>query len=756
MKFSQKRIKGAGVSTLAFRVHTKITKEEKPEPYVEPEHRFKKKKSKKKNGIYVYGSRVLILETQCTDDKYLTPISYKAELYRKVNNKWEQLDFPVDDRTAFIDEMYQEINRGAIIVGFDLGFQISRICDGVITKKSGGLQKYFEYVFKGHISIYENPYKSTKSFWQWGRYRNKKYKGRFLDLRTFASALTTKTYTLDEVYKVYTCDNLFDLFKGLTKEFNLYGLAITSDKAYSAASIGKAHLLKAGINPFLEKNPDFPDETLGIAMASFIGGRTECRYRGVSIKSFLVDAMSMYASVFVLQDLYSWTIAKKLEAVEATEEIKDFVESVTPETFDDKKIFKKIPVLVQIVPNDDLLPYRIKSADTYPIELNHLTSKAPLWYPLSDIIACKILTRKYPRIIRAIKIIPSEPEESLTGFKLRGSIDIAKGENFIKKIVEEKQIAKTKGDEGLEQFLKTVASSITYGIFAEVNRGELESWEALEGLFGLRKMANNDPEVEKAGKYYCPLIATMITSGARLVLALMEHYIVSQGGFFAFADTDSMCIIDPVGGHPELIGGRLIEKFKSLMPYDLPDVSLIKAEKENFPEDDPNGAYQDLYVHSIASKKYCLYNIIDGEITIRKVSSHVLGVLHAPVDKWVEEAWKYIISKELGLPYDIPSWFYDAAYAEYTISKPELFNAFNKNKPDYVNSIKPHNQIRVYYTDSNIVPISSLFDDVIIDKTSGDLLNTEINKPYFDDGVLMGSSQKDGVVILKTDRKSVV
>jgi DNA polymerase elongation subunit (family B) len=49
--------------------------------------------------------------------------------------------------------------------------------------------------------------------------------------------------------------------------------------------------------------------------------------------------------------------------------------------------------------------------------------------------------------------------------------------------------------------------------------------------------------VEEPGKWFAPHIASLITSGGRLLLAMLEKSIELEGGTFLFCDTDSAAVV---------------------------------------------------------------------------------------------------------------------------------------------------------------------------------------------------------------------
>ena len=97
-----------------------------------------------------------------------------------------------------------------------------------------------------------------------------------------------------------------------------------------------------------------------------------------------------------------------------------------------------------------------------------------------------------------------------------------------------------------QQALKILANSTSYGIFVELIVADLDAPEKLtcygpsgEG-FSVESM-----KIEEPGRYFHPLLATLITGAARLMLAIAERLCVAKGLDWAFCDTDSMAIAKP-------------------------------------------------------------------------------------------------------------------------------------------------------------------------------------------------------------------
>lgn len=287
--------------------------------------------------------------------------------------------------------------------------------------------------------------------------------------------------------------------------------------------------------------------------------------------------------------------------------------------------------------------------------------------------------------------------------------------------------------ERLDRFLKVLANSTTYGIYAEMVRHELlgEATEdvAVHGLDGAPFQASvHAPETP--GEFCFPPIAACITGAARLMLALVEQLVTDAGGSYAFCDTDSMAIVAtdaealvpcPGGGQRTENGEEAIRalsfdqveqiraRFESLNPYDreLVPSSILELEDQNF-EDVERSKRRQLYCHATSAKRYVLYGLDQhGEPLLRgpteerpgeKWSEHGLGHLLNPSDPesddrdWIRALWEFELRVMLGLPATEPEWLDRPAVGRVTVSKPvtaRALEALNTGKP-YAEQIKPY------------------------------------------------------------------
>jgi DNA polymerase elongation subunit (family B) len=189
---------------------------------------------------------------------------------------------------------------------------------------------------------------------------------------------------------------------------------------------------------------------------------------------------------------------------------------------------------------------------------------------------------------------------------------------------------------------------------------------------------------EKSGKYFHPLLAVMITSGARLFLTMAEARLKELGAIHAYMDTDSVFV-------PPNKAQELVEFFQPLNPYNL-DIPLLKPEKK------------DLWFYGIASKRYALYYYENGKIRFmedeRSYKLHGLGHLTNPfpnsVEDWQAEIWQDILKLHYGqiTERDIEEKYSNLyAISQLTVSTSNVLNRFKKlnEEKSWKEQIKPFN-----------------------------------------------------------------
>lgn len=628
--------------------------------------------------------------------------------YRK-NNPLIKL-YTLDE---FIDVFYKNTYENKIpCVGFNLPFDISRLAYGFGyargSMKGGFVFKLSRQRKNPPIIIKHND--SSQSFIRFQSTSYDRFSGTFLDLKTLAVTLTDEKHiTLEKAaerfnenhkklhteehgrvtrdYIEYNIEDTLttaELYWKLKAGLEAYEIPISLNKVYSSASIGKAWLNQIGIRPFMELNPSFPRDILGYLMSAYYGGRAEVKIRKTPVKVTVLDFLSMYPTMFNITGLYEFLIAERIDAVDDTQNVRELIEKIRLEDLQDPDILKSLNVIVEILPEGDILPIRTKYSDTEEslnVGINYVTSKKPMWYSLPDVVASKILSGKAPKVIKAIRFVPIG-KQKLNKVKTLG-IDIDPNkENIFKILIEKRQELKAKGDYR-QKPIKILANASSYGIYIEMNPKELKEDTEIN-IYSDKRFRVSKSRTEEIGTYFNPIISVMITGYARLMLAITEVLLKQTGNVHAFCDTDSMAV-------PKECVKDIQDFFQPLNPYNF-DKPLFKEEKE------------DVWFYGISAKRYVLYTKDGNSIKIkdgdeRAYSLHGLGHLLNPFGKnvnWQKQIWEDILK----LHYDIISQdefiqkysnFY--AVSKLSVSSKEIMNRFkifNRGR-SYNRQIKPFN-----------------------------------------------------------------
>jgi hypothetical protein len=693
-------------------------------------------------------------------------------------------------RTEFVDKIFWKLayKARALVVGFNLPFDLSRLAVDCGRARGNSLGEFSlalwrwregrqrrEHRYRPRIVVQRE--NSKRSFIRFNRPaeidlddqrpaegeppdRNFTFRGRFLDLRTLAYALTGDAHTLESAGKAFgvrdpktkTAEhgvitpeyieyNRRDvlasqrLLERLREEFDRHPIDLDPCAAYSTASVAKAYFRTMGLRSPSEHFRNIPRKVIGRAMSAFYGGRAECRIRKTVVPVVHTDFTSMYPTVQSLMGLWDLLGAEKIEVVGSTREVRRLLADVTIDGCFRPESWPEWVGFAQVAPEEDILPVRAQYHGTeWNVGVNHLTSGAPLWYAIPDLVASALLTGRPPKILRAFRLVAKGRQSQLKPVRLRGELRVdPKKSNFFPSVIEARH--RVRDDRHLPKeeqkrtqgFLKVFANSGSYGVFVEMNRKETRTDQpvnlavyGLEGRFSCRTTAPEDP-----GGFCFPPIGAVIPAAARLMLALLERCVTDAGGSYAFADTDSMAIVASrdgrfvpcEGGEHQLPDGRsairalswsqvdaIVARFEALNPYDRNAVpgSILKIEKVN--SETPGGKRRDLFAYVISAKRYALFTIgADGRPVVPNTkdaySEHGLGHLLNPIDPecedrdWIRQAWEALVWEALGGPRFDPPWGNMPAMMKSAVTKPSLLDRFSglNRRKTYRDRVKPFN-----------------------------------------------------------------
>lgn len=623
-------------------------------------------------------------------------------------------ELTVLSRAEFTERVFWEsVRAGALIVGFNLSFDISRIAVHWTAARNGGFsfvlsqlsEKQVENRYRPRIRI--APLNGVAEKIELTAVRRKDEqarwrRGRFLDLHTLAFALTDNSYSLERAIRAFgsqpekmeheptghiTGEEIayagqdvratLGLLNALKHEYELHPIALRPDRAYSPASIGKAYLRAMGIVEPMRKFKDIPPKIHGIAMAAYYGGRAECRIRRWPVPVVPVDLTSEYPSVDALLGIGDVLTAKRLTTEDATEDVNALLSCVTLDDMFQPEFWKQLNFYARIMPDGDILPVRSvydSKSGTCNIGLNELRWKQPMWVAGPDLIASVLLSGHIPNVQEAFRIVPLRKQRGLRPIKLRSAISIdPRKEDFFTRVIEYRK--QNKADDRLQYFLKILANSTSYGTYLELNPVKIDpsSRPQITVFSGEHIKEQPAPDtIEQPGRFYFPLLGGLITSGGRLLLAMIERCVRDAGGTYLCCDTDALIIVaSKEGGAVQMPDGappvkalswseveQIKNRFDSLSPYNRKDVPhLLRLTDEN---KDENGDQRQLFGLSIAAKRYALYTTKCGYpycshrkcVTIVDPKAHGL-IFFAPskerengLPKWWWELWGFLLALE--------------------------------------------------------------------------------------------------------------
>jgi hypothetical protein len=435
----------------------------------------------------------------------------------------------------------------------------------------------------------------------------------------------------------------WEVYQALRDLYHKHGLTTAMWRIYSEASIGKAYMRDMGVPPPSERLAIAP-EIIGHTMTALYAGRSEVLIRHLTAEIEYCDFKSQYPTVNALLSLQELWLAESLSIDDVTAEIRDWLAAQTVDSLldflRDPANWKLLRVICLVRPRDDRLPVRADyGGDGRNIALPIIEYGPDCYWTLLDVIASFLLTGKAPNVMEAFRFTPHGSIAGQTKpIVLFGdpnyTIDLRHDDFFTRvidlrtKVKREMETAGSRQEaarlKGIEQGLKLLANSTSYGIFIEVNEDEERAEAQAIPVYGLSAFTARTAVVEKPGSYFFAPCGVLIPAGGRLLLAIAERLAKREGLDYAFMDTDSIALARPEGMERDEFYRRCARVrgwFDALSPYD-GKPSILEREKENEWE----GERTPLYFLGVSAKRYALYNRLpDGIFRMRKFSAHGLG-----------------------------------------------------------------------------------------------------------------------------------
>jgi len=382
-------------------------------------------------------------------------------------------------------------------------------------------------------------------------------------------------------------------------------------------------------------------------------------------------------------------------------------------------------MFVKVSPHEDYLPVRAAfSGDASNVNICVTTVSAgddvSLWYSMADIAASVLMTGKVPRILDAIRAVPTS-RQILNTIEFAGvRLDPYNPNLFAEIVAHRKRVEKK--NPALAWGLKTLANCATYGILSETDPelfNHADEKRTLNILWSDQTTYNAIGETEILGRFANPFIAPHVTAGGRLLLAIAEKLLQQRGCCVAWVATDSITVVttqETAGvGAPSLPAGRdgagVPDRVKIPAPseeqlqeqYDIrpathEDIAYVQNAvnmlnpypRDVIPqllkrEDDKCG-----WGYSISPNRYCIIGR-DGEL--KHWTEHGLGALITPngesLQDFARTLWTAVLTDETP-----PEWERTLARRKVPIRTPAEWKLIREYYPDvspfnFLQRVKP-------------------------------------------------------------------
>jgi hypothetical protein len=527
--------------------------------------------------------------------------------------------------------------------------------------------------------------------------RGSRYRGEFLDLANLAHALTGRHWTLADALSTFAGEtverhrdygritpnqidycrrdvhatvqlagrlvSLFDRLHPVSR--GRPGGFVSEARLFSPGGLARAYFAAARWSP-----PGVPTDRLGPCCAASFGGWAEVQVRG-RIPVMLVDFRREYQTVFLLQGLQELLAAERLEFVEDTSAVREFVSSFTPDALFRPETYRKLNMLCWIKSTGEVLVKRaafkaasLSGSDRFVMARGPRYSNQPVCAYLADVVAAMLAPgSKAPEILHAERIVPIGRQASRRTRLVGGAVFDPRKHQFAGILVEEgERCAQGTGSytdipdairKEIVRGIKAIGNIACFGTLSETRSADLLSGrrEEVTLLSDTESVRAAVVHPEEPGPFACPPIAGLVSATGRLLLAAVHNAVERRGGIVAACDTDGAHIVSTEKGGTVYVDSRGADFYEGGRAQPVHALSYSEVEEIAALFDPLNpfdrallpgsplrvkGASKGLF---IAAKRYELTGP-DGNFVDRMES--ILGMLHPPLADWIDEAWRTI------------------------------------------------------------------------------------------------------------------
>jgi hypothetical protein len=482
-----------------------------------------------------------------------------------------------------------------------------------------------------------------------------------------------------------------------------------------------------------QKLIDLPPEVLGAALGAFHGGLTEAVIVRWRLPAVVADFSTAYPTIARLLGVWKVLRAEQVDVDDVTGELADWLAELAAmrwpdllDTLTDPATWQRWGATVALVrPAGEWLFHRRKKGNgEYTSCMGPLFFDGLLPYSWCDLATAVVTSNQVPDTAQAWRLAPHGIEPRLQAVTFPGGMvfDPNDEEADLFAFLHRFRLA-SRGNTSLadyaqlrrERTAKTMGSSISYGNLARYDRPLVEAKTDTVSVLDPWGEIFESPTLhpEQAGPDTCPILASNVTAGCRLVMAVLRRSAAAERVDIAAVLTDAAIIPANTGGgvvacpgghHVTAVGTagvRLLDRAtlcRLLRPFDRFALDAASAFKLIHGTDS-----RDLDVTVYGRNRYLVIDPVTNEV-VHDSEFALGGVFADPAygeelltdgrRRWVAEAVTVVAVSDTGagpLPLiRIASFGRAMAVSPFTITGPEQAKWFDPGVRPFTRALAAH------------------------------------------------------------------
>lgn len=345
-------------------------------------------------------------------------------------------------------------------------------------------------------------------------------------------------------------------------------------KLTSPGALASTALARMGVTPPLAAFPDISDESLVAWMGAHHGGWVEARpeWCNAAFPVADLDVSSAYPAVASLVGWWDHLNARKLVEVDATADVRELLHGSAGDCLCDRLMKPETWramgfTLVTLAPEQVVeVPITLHEVGQDHTHVGPVRCDVPMHYSWADVALSALRTGQAPKILSAVRLVAVGRQEGLRSVPLvRGATKAVLDPHGDPSatLVDYRQAAKDRLKAGMGRpsdarravTLRVAVNALVYGQAIRCD----PTWakRVVPCATGSGHTYSKLSRSERPAIWTWPPIASTMTAGPRLLLAMVAHRVEALGGTVAYLDTDgAMVVASPDGGGmPALPGG---------------------------------------------------------------------------------------------------------------------------------------------------------------------------------------------------------